>query len=204
MTRTLNKRIVCLGAAVAAAGLTALTAASLAAADVSPVPAVAFKLNANLTGGQVVPTPAVAVPAAATGQFTGMLIRTSADAGTPRGTPGRRGPAPFVWRLVWRLTYSGLSSPATSAQIHTGALGVVGPHVAGLCSPCGTVARGTMTLSAAQAKVLLKGSGYVQLATVDNPSGELRGEIHRVKTLTISRTESVPPHAAVGTGRNRK
>jgi hypothetical protein len=204
MTRKRNARIACLGAAVAAAGLAALTAASLAGADVNPVPAVAYKLEASLTAGQVVPAPAVAAPAAATGQFTGMLIRTSADPGTPRGTPGRRGPAPFVWRLMWRLTYSGLSSPATSAQIHTGAQDVVGPHVAGLCSPCGAATRGSTTLTASQARVLLKGNSYVQLATVNNPNGEVRGQVHKVKTLTISRTQSVPPATTAATGRNRK
>jgi hypothetical protein len=105
---------------------------------------------------------------------------------------------------MWRLTDSGLSSPATSAQIHIGAQDVVGPHIAALCSPCGAALRGSMTLTATEARVLLKGSAYVQLATVANPSGEVRGQIHKVKTLTISRTQSVPPATTAATGRNRK
>jgi hypothetical protein len=52
--------------------------------------------------------------------------------------------------------------------------------------------------------VLLKGNSYVQLATVNNPNGEVRGQVHKVKTLTISRTQSVPPATTAATGRNRK
>ena len=198
MKHEIHRKVTRFGVALTAAGLVALTAASLAAAAVvTPVPSVGYKLNAQLSSSQVVPAPAAAVPTNARGQFTGVLVRTQIN-------PSRRGGGVFAWRLVWRLTYSGLSSPATSAAIHTGVPGVAGAHVAALCSPCTAATRGSMELTGAQAAVLLKGSGYVQVATVNNPSGEIRGQIHRVRTLPVSQTKPPPVRVPPGPGRDGK
>jgi hypothetical protein len=162
----------------AAAGLTlALTAAGLAGAGVrseAGMPTVAYRLLAQLTPSQVVPAPTAVVPASATGQFTGVLIRT-------RVSEGKRGGGVFAWRLVWRLTYSGLSSPATSAQIHIGAQGASGPQLAALCGPCALATRGSMEVTAAQAAALLQGNAYALVATVNNPGGEIRGQIQKIR-----------------------
>jgi hypothetical protein len=176
--RNIHRRLPRFGIALAAGAAIALTAAGLATAGLGR-PSVAWKLTGRLSSAQMSPAPAAAVPANATGEFMGVLIRSQAG-------QTRLGGGPPVWRLVWRLTYSGLSSPATGAQIHTGAQGASGPHIAGLCGPCATVTKGSMELNATQALTLLRGNAYVQVATANNPSGEIRGQIHRARTLTVT------------------
>src|SRR5690348_6923495 len=122
----------------------------------SNVAAVAYRLTATLTPAQVVP--AVSAPAGASGHFHGILIRSGANAAkvaklagctvvtAPRkpgvafkincggGTvtlPGTAG----QWRLVWRLSYSHLSGPATSAAIHIAPAGHSAAALTRICSP---------------------------------------------------------------------
>ena len=203
MKREIQRRMPRFWVALAGGGVLLLTAAGLATAGLG-MPSIAYKLTGQLSSTQMTPAPAAAVPANATGQFTGVLIRSQAG-------QTRLGGGPPVWRLVWRLTYSGLSSAATSAQIHTGAQGASGPHIAGLCGPCATVAKGSMELTASQALTLLRGNAYVQVATANNPSGEIRGQIHRSRTLPVaqaatpSATRATPSttRAGPGTGRDK-
>jgi hypothetical protein len=81
-------------------------------------------------------------------------------------------------KLSWKITYSGLSGPATAAHFH-------GPAEAGknagvavaipLASP-GT-AEGSATLTDAQAADLAAGKYYVNVHTAANPGGEIRGQV---------------------------
>jgi len=80
-------------------------------------------------------------------------------------------------RLSWRLTLHHLSSPATAAYTHLGAGSGSGPQVSKLCGPCSTTESGIVTLTPAQASDLIAGRVYVNVGTVTNPDGEVRGSI---------------------------
>jgi hypothetical protein len=61
-------------------------------------------------------------------------------------------------KLSWKVTYSGLTGPATAAHFH-------GP------------AERSATLTDAQAADLLAGKYYVNIHTAANPGGEIRGQV---------------------------
>jgi hypothetical protein len=81
-------------------------------------------------------------------------------------------------KLTWKLTYSGLSGPATAAHFH-------GPAEAGknagvaVAIPNATAspAEGSATLTDAQAADLMAGKYYVNIHTAANPGGEIRGQV---------------------------
>ena len=80
--------------------------------------------------------------------------------------------------LTWKITYSGLSGPATAAHFHGPAMvgqnaGVVLPISAPLASPL----TGSATLTASQAADLMAGKWYVNVHTAANPNGEARGQV---------------------------
>lgn len=81
-------------------------------------------------------------------------------------------------KLSWKLTYSGLSGPATAAHFHGPAeagknAGVMVPIPGAANSP----AEGSATLTDAQAADLLAGKLYVNIHTAANPGGEIRGQV---------------------------
>jgi hypothetical protein len=80
-------------------------------------------------------------------------------------------------KLTWKLTFSGLSGPATAAHIHKGKAGVSGPVVVPLCVSCKSGAHGTAKLSASMAKTLAAGGFYANVHTAKNPNGEIRGQV---------------------------
>ena len=81
-------------------------------------------------------------------------------------------------KLTWKLTYSGLSGPATAAHFH-------GPAEAGknagvaVAIPNATTSpnEGSATLTDAQAADLTAGKYYVNVHTAANPGGEIRGQV---------------------------
>ena len=81
-------------------------------------------------------------------------------------------------KLTWKLTYSGLTGPATAAHFH-------GPAEAGknagvaVAIPGATAspAEGSATLTDAQAADLMAGKYYVNVHTAANPKGEIRGQV---------------------------
>ena len=80
--------------------------------------------------------------------------------------------------LTWKITYSGLSGPATGAHFHGPAMagqnaGVVLPMSPPLDSPM----TGSATLTPSQAADLVAGKWYVNLHTAANPNGEVRGQV---------------------------
>lgn len=81
-------------------------------------------------------------------------------------------------KLSWKLTYSGLSGPATAAHFHGPA--EAGKN-AGVMVPIPNVAsspvEGSATLTDAQAADLLAGKLYVNIHTAANPGGEIRGQV---------------------------
>ena len=85
---------------------------------------------------------------------------------------------PSSKKLTWKLTYSGLSGPATAAHFH-------GPAEAGknagvaVAIPNATAspAEGSATLTDAQAADLVAGKYYINIHTAANPGGEIRGQV---------------------------
>src|SRR5215468_8824602 len=81
-------------------------------------------------------------------------------------------------KLTWKLTYSGLSGPATAAHFH-------GPAEAGkndgvavpIPNPGTSPVEGSATLTDAQAADLAGGKLYVNIHTAANPGGEIRGQV---------------------------
>jgi len=81
-------------------------------------------------------------------------------------------------KLTWKLTYSGLSGPATAAHFHGPAeagknAGVKVPIPNATSSP----AEGSATLTDEQAADLTAGKYYINVHTAANPGGEIRGQV---------------------------
>jgi hypothetical protein len=81
-------------------------------------------------------------------------------------------------KLSWKVTYSGLTGPATAAHFH----GPAGPAdkagVAVAIPNAGTSpVEGSATLTEAQAADLVAGKYYVNIHTAANPGGEIRGQV---------------------------
>ena len=79
--------------------------------------------------------------------------------------------------LSWKVTYAGLSGPATAGHIHGPALpganaGVVVPFTSA-ASPI----EGSATLTPAQIADLMAGKWYANVHTAANPGGEIRGQV---------------------------
>ena len=134
---------------------TMLASLTLGAAVVFAGPAFADKMKATLDGRSEVP----ATTTAATG---------TADIDYD----------PASKKLSWKVTYSGLSGPATAAHFH-------GPAEAGknagvaVAIPNATKSpvEGNATLTDAQAADLVAGKYYINIHTAANPGGEIRGQV---------------------------
>jgi hypothetical protein len=85
---------------------------------------------------------------------------------------------PASKKLSWKLTYSGLTGPATAAHFH-------GPAEAGknagvavpIPNPASSPVEGSATLTDTQAADLEAGKYYVNVHTAANPGGEIRGQV---------------------------
>ena len=132
---------------------TAILAMGIAGCNAMP-PSNTVALTAQLSAANEVP------PAASTG--TGM-----AEASLNKETNV----------LTWKVTFSGLTGPATAGHFHGPAAsgsnaGVVVPF-AGTTSPL----QGQATLTPAQAADLLAGKWYANVHTAANKGGEIRGQM---------------------------
>ncbi len=118
-------------------------------------PAFAEKMKATLNGKSEVP------PNASAGTGTADI---DYDAATKK--------------LSWKVTYSGLSGPATAAHFHGPAEPGKNAGVA-LAIPNATASpvEGSATLTDAQAADLVAGKYYVNVHTAANPGGEIRGQV---------------------------
>ena len=203
MTTHLSKRTRRLSVLVSLSAAVSLAAVGLAVAapNALGVPTVGSRLVAQLTVAQEVS--AVTAPAAANGRFDALLVRTgpgrtagvrSLPSGCTFKKPPRSGlpdrilcagglvvtlprAAGVHWMLAWKLTFSGLSGPATAAHIHLGIRGHAGPVAIPLCGPCSSPNRGSAIVTPTQATALLHAGGYVNVHTTKNTTGEIRGQI---------------------------
>jgi hypothetical protein len=81
-------------------------------------------------------------------------------------------------KLSWKITYSGLSGPATAAHFH-------GPAAAGanagvkipISNATSSPVEGSATLTDEQAADLTGGKYYINVHTAANPGGEIRGQV---------------------------
>jgi len=118
-------------------------------------PAFAEKMKATLDGKSEVP------PNASAGTGTAEI---DYDAATKK--------------LSWKLTYSGLSGPATAAHFHGPAEPGKNAGVAvAIPNAVETPAEGSAILTDAQAADLTAGKYYVNVHTAANPGGEIRGQV---------------------------
>jgi hypothetical protein len=117
---------------------------------------------------------------------------------------------PGTGELIGSVSFSGLSSNATLAHIHSGAVGVNGGPLISLVGGVGgtsgtwTVPAGTV-LAAADLTALINAGLYVNIHTVNNGGGEIRGQIifpTAAISTALSGAEEVPAvtTAATGTG----
>jgi len=118
------------------------------------------KFSAKLTAGAEVPKP-TGVPAAATGRF----IVTTVEPKTGKV------------KLTWKLTFAHLSGKALQAHIHLGKRGKAGNVLVALCAPCKNGQTGKALIARSVENDLEAGKTYVNIHTVKNPAGEIRGQI---------------------------
>ncbi len=134
---------------------TMLATIALASAVAFCGPAFAEKLKATLDGKAEVPATTSA------GKGTADL---DYDAATKK--------------LTWKVTYSGLSGPATAAHFHGPADSGKNAGVAVAIPNAGSSpVDGSATLTDAQAADLLAGKYYINIHTAANPGGEIRGQV---------------------------
>lgn len=119
-----------------------------------------YALSANLRARSEVPKPS-RVPAGAVGLFTGKAVELQSDRA----------------RLTWRLTFRKLSGRAIAAHIHAGRPGKAGNVIVPLCGPCRSGQRGAATITHAQLRAIRRGATYVNVHTVRNAAGEVRGQL---------------------------
>jgi hypothetical protein len=84
---------------------------------------------------------------------------------------------PATKLLKWKVTYSGLTGPATMGHIH-------GPAESGKNAPVvipfakvDSPIEGSATLTDAQAADLAAGKLYINIHTAENKGGEIRGQV---------------------------
>ncbi|HEY5058245.1 MAG TPA: CHRD domain-containing protein [Gaiellaceae bacterium] len=123
------------------------------------------------------------VAAIKTASFNAVL-RSGQEVSRPKGT-SKIAAGHFTARVTgktlrWTLTFSHLSSRPTVARLNKGVRGVSGAAFKSLCYTCRSPVHGTVTLTAAQLDMLLRGRTYVNLITKRNTHGEIRGQIIRV------------------------
>jgi CHRD domain-containing protein len=81
-------------------------------------------------------------------------------------------------KLSWKVTYSGLTGPATAAHFHGPAEGGKNAGVAVAIPNAGSSpVEGSATLTDAQAADLAAGNYYINIHTAANPGGEIRGQV---------------------------
>jgi hypothetical protein len=85
---------------------------------------------------------------------------------------------PASKKLSWKLSYSGLSGPATAAHFHGPAEPGKNAGVAvAIPNATSSPVEGSATLTDAQAADLMAGKYYINIHTAANPGGEIRGKV---------------------------
>jgi hypothetical protein len=81
-------------------------------------------------------------------------------------------------KLTWKVSYSGLTGPATAAHFHGPAdASKNASPVVPIPNIAASPVEGSATLTDAQAADLLGGKYYINIHTAANPGGEIRGQV---------------------------
>ena len=81
-------------------------------------------------------------------------------------------------QLKWKVTYSGMTGPATMGHFHgPAAVGANAGVALGWANPVMTGMEGSAILTAAQAADLMAGRWYANIHSAAFPGGELRGQM---------------------------
>lgn len=83
--------------------------------------------------------------------------------------------------ITWLGTYTGLTGPTTSAHLHGPAKAGMNAAVALPIQATESPFSGTAKLAPSQAAELMANQMYFNIHTEKNPSGEIRGQVTRVK-----------------------
>ena len=82
--------------------------------------------------------------------------------------------------VSWKVTYSGLSGPATAGQIHgPAAAGANAPVMIPFSNVSSSPIEGKMQITAAQAAEIAAGRTYVNIHTAKDKGGEIRGQLQK-------------------------
>jgi hypothetical protein len=116
-------------------------------------------------------------------------LRSGAEVPKPSGVHANAGGALTLtltdtagkYTAKWKLTFHNLTGKAAAAHIHKGKPGKAGPVIVPLCGPCKSGQAGTAKVSKAVATAIETGGTYVNVHTVKNPAGEIRGQIPKKK-----------------------
>lgn len=108
---------------------------------------------------------------------------TSAAEVPPNNSPGK-GTADVTYDttskiLTWKVTYSGLTGPATMAHFHGPAEAGKNAAVVIPLKDTASGAEGSATLTDAQAADLMAGKMYINVHTEANKGGEIRGQVSK-------------------------
>lgn len=79
--------------------------------------------------------------------------------------------------LSWKMSYTGLTGPATMAHFHGPAAVGVNAGVALPFPSAASPSEGSATLTGAQVADLVAGKWYANVHTQANPGGEIRGQV---------------------------
>jgi len=141
----------------------------------------------NVTFGAFAMVALLAAASAASAETIALRATLTAAAQVPPSDSKGTGSATVSYdtaskKLDWKIIYEKLTGDPTAAHFHGPApvgknAGPVVPITGSLTSPI----QGSATLSDAQAKELLAGLWYINVHTVANPGGEIRGQVLKAK-----------------------
>jgi hypothetical protein len=129
--------------------------------------------------------PAATTPATTAAKAVRVSARLTPGQEVPRSR-GSKGSGTFVaslsprGKLTYTLSFKGLTGPPIGSHLHMGKPGTAGPIIVPLCtSPttCKSPIKGSKTLPKSLIAAMRRGDAYVNVHTVKNPGGEIRGLI---------------------------
>ena len=124
----------------------------------------------------------VAISGPAFAEKMAMKVNLTGAAEVPANTSPGKGTADVTYDtatklLTWKVTYSGLTGPATMAHFHGPAEPGKNASVVIPFKDAASGTEGSATLTDAQAADLLAGKMYINVHTEANKGGEIRGQV---------------------------